>query len=334
MADPIQVANPASQIEGATLLIAGADQIVTGEHSYNRAPLAPVVVEAGSAKVDNLDADLLDGEEGSAYHNASNLDAGTVPGARFPATLPAASAENLTTIPADQLTGTVPDGSFPATLPAVSGENLTDLDATALVGLVPDASMPDPLPAVSGENLTDLDAAELTGTVPDGSFPATLPAVSGRLVTMPSCAITRTAAQTIPDATETDVLFTAEDHDNATMHDTGSVQDRIVIPYDGVYLICAHVIWDANASGARRIDVTLNDPAPAALAAKLQSIAMLPSAAESNVLAQTVSVVRRLTAGDIVRINVSQTSGGNLDILSTTTYGPRCCWASCTMLSA
>ena len=45
--------------------------------------------------------------------SASNLTSGTVPDARFPATLPAASAANLTSIPAANLTGALPalDGS-------------------------------------------------------------------------------------------------------------------------------------------------------------------------------------------------------------------------------
>lgn len=45
---------------------------------------------------------------------------------------------------ADNLTsGTVPDARFPATLPAVSGTNLTNLDASDLAsGTVPDARMP------------------------------------------------------------------------------------------------------------------------------------------------------------------------------------------------
>ena len=50
--------------------------------------------------------------------SASNLTSGTVPDARFPATLPAASAANLTSIPAANITGT---------LPAISGANLTNL---------------------------------------------------------------------------------------------------------------------------------------------------------------------------------------------------------------
>jgi hypothetical protein len=124
--------------------------------------------------VPNLDADKLDGEEGAAYHDASNLNAGTVPDARFPATLPAASGANLTALNATQLTtGTVPDGRFPATLPAASGANLTALNASNLAsGTVPNGRFPATLPAASGANLTALNAANLaSGTIPAGRFP-------------------------------------------------------------------------------------------------------------------------------------------------------------------
>lgn len=108
--------------------------------------------------------------------NATQLTSGTVPDARFPATLPAASGVNLTALNATQLTsGTVPDARFPATLPASSGANLTALNATQLTsGTVPDARFPATLPAASGVNLTALNATQLTsGTVPIGRIGAT-----------------------------------------------------------------------------------------------------------------------------------------------------------------
>ena len=57
--------------------------------------------------------------------SAANLTSGTIPDARFPATLPALSAANLTAIPAANLTGT---------LPAIDGSNLTGLQAGATGG--------------------------------------------------------------------------------------------------------------------------------------------------------------------------------------------------------
>jgi hypothetical protein len=75
--------------------------------------------------------------------NASNLGSGTVPDARFPATLPAASGVNLTALNATNLSsGTIPDARFPATLPATSGVNLTAVNASNLgSGTVPVARL-------------------------------------------------------------------------------------------------------------------------------------------------------------------------------------------------
>lgn len=126
------------------------------------------------------------GSDAIAALSAAVLTSGTVPDARFPATLPVASGVNLTTLNASNLaSGTVPDARFPATLPAASGVNLTALNASNLgSGTVPDARFPATLPAASGANLTNLNASNLTsGTVPDARFPATLPAASGANLT-------------------------------------------------------------------------------------------------------------------------------------------------------
>jgi plastocyanin len=86
--------------------------------------------------------------------SATQLTSGTIPDARFPATLPAISGINLTSLNATNLaSGTIPAARFPDTLPAISGVNLTALPAT--------------LPIASGANLTALNATQLTsGTVP------------------------------------------------------------------------------------------------------------------------------------------------------------------------
>jgi hypothetical protein len=107
--------------------------------------------------------------------SASDLITGTVPNARFPATLPAVSGVNLTNLNASNLTsGTVPDARFPATLPAASGVNLTALNASNLAsGTVPDARFPATLPAASGVNLTALNGSNIaSGTVAAARLPA------------------------------------------------------------------------------------------------------------------------------------------------------------------
>src|SRR6056300_1756392 len=86
---------------------------------------------------------ILDSSGNIVANNADNLASGTVPDARFPATLPAADGSALTALNATQLTsGTVPDARFPATLPAANGSALTDLDAANLAtNLVPTARL-------------------------------------------------------------------------------------------------------------------------------------------------------------------------------------------------
>jgi len=69
--------------------------------------------------------------------NASQLSSGTVPNARFPATLPAASGANLTSLNASNLgSGTIPDARFPSALPAIDGSNLTGIDSGDLLQVV------------------------------------------------------------------------------------------------------------------------------------------------------------------------------------------------------
>ena len=95
-----------------------------------------VILDASGNIVANNGSNLTD-------LNASNLTSGTVPDARFPATLPALNGSALTALNATQLTsGIVPDARFPSTLPAANGSNLTDLVATNIAtGLVPTARL-------------------------------------------------------------------------------------------------------------------------------------------------------------------------------------------------
>ena len=132
--------------------------------------------------------------------NASNLISGTIPDARFPATLPAISAANLTSIPAANITGT---------LPAISGANLTGITSTTaatlatprtIAGVSFDGSANISLnnnAITNGAGYIDgsaLNAANLSsGTIPDARFPATLPAASAaNLTAIPAANITGT----------------------------------------------------------------------------------------------------------------------------------------------
>lgn len=68
----IQVTNTSSQLSGKTLIDAEDAQTITGAKTFDLDPAAPFIVTASSAKVTNLDADKLDGEDGTAYHSLVN----------------------------------------------------------------------------------------------------------------------------------------------------------------------------------------------------------------------------------------------------------------------
>jgi hypothetical protein len=154
---------PQLEIAVLTRLIASGFAVSSGGAiSLDVAPTfsAANLTDLPSGDLSNLDAD--------------NLTSGTVPDARFPATLPAVSGANLTNLDAGDLaSGTVPDARFPATLPAASGVNLTALNASNLgSGTMPDARFPATLPAANGSALTALNASNLaSGTVPAARLP-------------------------------------------------------------------------------------------------------------------------------------------------------------------
>lgn len=67
------VTNTDAGTAGKTIDFTESNQTVTGLKTYDRGASAPFAVVPGAAKVDNLDADKLDGQEGSYYSDPANL---------------------------------------------------------------------------------------------------------------------------------------------------------------------------------------------------------------------------------------------------------------------
>jgi hypothetical protein len=122
------------------------------------------VSSVGGGYVDNAIV-RYNGTSGTSIQTSTTSinDSGVITATGF-----SGAGSSLTALSATQLTsGTIPDARFAATLPAISGTNLTSLNATNLAsGTIPDARFPDTLPAISGTNLTSLNATNLgSGTV-------------------------------------------------------------------------------------------------------------------------------------------------------------------------
>ena len=125
------------------------------------------------------------------------------------------------------------------------------------------------------------------------------------LATVPTTRLRRTTIQTISNNTPTDISFTTETWDTAGFH-TGNNTD-VNAPVDGVYLITGSVIFQANATGYRELQLTAN----------LQPIADDQDNPRSGggIDILGVSTVYLLNAGDFVRMSVLQNSGGNLTVI-------------------
>ena len=116
--------------------------------------------------------------------SASNLTSGTVPDARFPATLPAASAANLTSIPAGNLTGTVADARISAltaskltgALPAIDGSALTGVASTTGGGAI-------------YENSATISASRTIPSRSNGISAGTISVADGVTLTVSSCSV-------------------------------------------------------------------------------------------------------------------------------------------------
>ena len=104
------------EVTGSTALTIADDVVDEANLKVSNTPTNGQFLSAQSGNTGGLTWATVD----LTALSASNLTSGTVPDARFPATLPAASAANLTSIPAANITGT---------LPAISGANLTNLPA-------------------------------------------------------------------------------------------------------------------------------------------------------------------------------------------------------------
>ena len=69
----VTVANTTASLSGKTLAKLEDSQTFTGSKTFDLGASPPFVVVSGAAKVANLDADLLDGEEGTDFHDAAQL---------------------------------------------------------------------------------------------------------------------------------------------------------------------------------------------------------------------------------------------------------------------
>lgn len=132
--------------------------------------------------------------------------------------------------------------------------------------------------------------------------------VTGRV----KASVTRVDAQTITTATPTPVAFDNEEYDSDSMHDNVTNNDRVTIPAGegGLYLVALSVAWEPNATGTREMIILKNGLSTPILKRDLVE------AASAIGIVQHYTVMMELDAADYVSVQVQQTSGGDLDVVS------------------
>jgi hypothetical protein len=132
------------------------------------------------------------------------------------------------------------------------------------------------------------------------------------------CRAYHSTTQSISNAVFTAVLFNSEDYDTGGFHSTVTNTSRFTVPSGagGLYLITANILFAANATGQRVLQVRLNGGSSGIAAIIGQQI--VPSATYSSVV--MVASILTLNAGDYVEVFAYQDSGGALNIGTATAY--------------
>lgn len=118
----------------------------------------------------------------------------------------------------------------------------------------------------------------------------------------------RSSAQSIPNATPTDIAFTSDELDTDTMHSTTTSITEVVIPFTGRYDVGSHVSFAINGTGRRGLVVMVNNGFHGRLDER--------TAETSGAIFTNLSgnYFPYLFAGAIVTFRVNQDSGSALDL--------------------
>ncbi|HTX69696.1 MAG TPA: hypothetical protein VMH50_11205 [Thermoleophilia bacterium] len=141
-------------------------------------------------------------------------------------------------------------------------------------------------------------AATTASTVSDGAV------TTGKIGALPGAHVHAGTAQNVADSTGTNLSFSVADYNVGGVYDA-THPDRLTAPVAGKYLIIGSAFWPANAVGERNLVISKNSYTMAACE--------LPGATGMDGLAQQVSAVLQLDAGDVIRLWTYQNSGSTLN---------------------
>lgn len=121
-----------------------------------------------------------------------------------------------------------------------------------------------------------------------------------------SAMVTKSANQTIANATTTTLTWNVEQWDNDAIHDNVTNNSRLVCKTAGKYDISLGVIWGSNNTGIRQLVIIKNGTT------QLRGVIFVNN--NSGEDQNQISCKANLAVNDYVEAQVYQASGGNLDV--------------------
>jgi len=122
------------------------------------------------------------------------------------------------------------------------------------------------------------------------------------------------SAISVANNTWVTLTFNAERYDTADLHSTSSNTDRLTAPAPGIYLITAHLRFQANANGDRIVSIVANGTTTIAMETQRATAAVVHDL--------SIATMYYLAAGHYVTVSVQQTSGTTLNVEATGNYSP------------
>jgi hypothetical protein len=127
----------------------------------------------------------------------------------------------------------------------------------------------------------------------------------------PALRIRRATLQTITTGVDTFVTWPIEDLDTDGMYTATS--DTVTIQTSGLYTVFASVIFAANATGWRVMNL-LKNPSSVSDFASVFCANWCPVSSSSQGTTLSASAIQTFTAGDTLKVTVAHNVGSNLDI--------------------
>jgi hypothetical protein len=140
------------------------------------------------------------------------------------------------------------------------------------------------------------------------------------LANPPACRVYKSTSMAIAHNTLTVCTFDTERYDTDSMHSTSADTSRITINTPGLYLITAHMVWQADTDYTRRLmDILLGG---ATILARKSDES--PAHAVANDEGWNLSTVYKLAATNYLELRVFQTntSGGSNNLTAALNYSP------------